>query len=77
MKIIIDERETNIHEKCCAMMNDISNKITNTISIEKRVLPIGDFLLQSDDGKTLCILERKSLASSIPLSNKVFRTSIL
>jgi ERCC4-type nuclease len=61
MKIIIDERETNIHEKYCAMMNDISNKITNTISIEKRVLPIGDFLLQSDDGKTLCILERKSL----------------
>ena len=57
MKIIIDERETALYSKCSEL-----NTFT-TIHISKQVLPIGDVLFKTDDDtKTLCIIERKSLA---------------
>lgn len=57
MKIIIDERETNLYTKCLEL-NTFSD-----IQIVKQVLPIGDILFKTDDDtKTLCIIERKSLA---------------
>ena len=57
MKIIIDERETALYNKCLEI-NTFA-----TIQIVKQVLPIGDILFKTDDDlKTLCIIERKSLA---------------
>jgi ERCC4-type nuclease len=57
MKVIIDERETSLYAKCLEL-NTFA-----TIQISKQVLPIGDILFMSDDDtKTLCIIERKSLA---------------
>ena len=55
MKVIIDERETSLYEKC-AQQNAFSD-----IQLVKQVLPIGDILFKTDDDKTICILERKSL----------------
>ena len=57
MKVIIDERETNLYAKCLEL-NTFA-----TLQIVKQVLPIGDILFKTDDDlKTLCIIERKSLA---------------
>jgi ERCC4-type nuclease len=57
MKVIIDERETALYNKCVEL-NTFA-----TIQLSKQVLPIGDILFKTDDDtKTLCIIERKSLA---------------
>ena len=57
MKVIIDERETSLYNKC------IELNTFATIKLSKQVLPIGDILFKTDDDtKTLCIIERKSLA---------------
>jgi ERCC4-type nuclease len=57
MKVIIDERETALYSKCVEL-NTFA-----TIQLSKQVLPIGDILFKTDDDtKTLCIIERKSLA---------------
>ena len=58
MKIIIDEREASLHEKCNAVIQigDLKN-----ISIIKQVLPLGDVLFKSNDDVLICIIERKSL----------------
>jgi ERCC4-type nuclease len=57
MKVIIDERETALYNKCVEL-NTFA-----TVQIVKQVLPIGDILFKTDDDlKTLCIIERKSLA---------------
>ena len=54
MKIIIDEREIGLYEKCKSM--DIID------SIIKEVLPIGDIIIKTDDDIEMCIIERKSLS---------------
>ena len=57
MKVIIDERETSLYNKCVEL-NTFAN-----IQLSKQVLPIGDILFKTDDDtKTVCIIERKSLA---------------
>ena len=57
MKVIIDERETALYSKCVEL-NTFA-----TVQLSKQVLPIGDILFKTDDDtKTLCIIERKSLA---------------
>lgn len=57
MKVIVDERETSLYNKCVEL-NTFA-----TIQLSKQVLPIGDILFKTDDDtKTLCIIERKSLA---------------
>lgn len=68
MKIIIDERETTLYEKCQELINHINQPLSkfpplNTIKIEKQVLPIGDILLKTDDDQqTISIIERKTIA---------------
>jgi len=49
MKIILDIRENALIEKLGE-------------NIEKQQLPLGDVLIQSDDGKNIVIIERKSIA---------------
>ena len=62
MRIIIDERETAIYEKCQQVLQTQSPPLA-TLAIEKQVLPIGDVLLRTDDGQqTIAIIERKTIA---------------
>lgn len=65
MKLILDERETHLFEKCSQIQNNVktdgpSNQNTTTLS--KRVLHLGDALITTDDDRTVLLLERKSLA---------------
>jgi len=68
MKIIIDERETAIYEKCQEILSHTKPPLNtlpplNTIKIEKQVLPIGDIILKTDDDQqTISIIERKTIA---------------
>jgi ERCC4-type nuclease len=55
MKIIIDERETSLYDKC------IEINTLGTVVITKQVLPLGDILFQTDEGVSISIIERKSL----------------
>jgi ERCC4-type nuclease len=55
MRIIIDERETGLYEKC------IEFNTNESIHITKQVLALGDILFQTDDGTLVSIIERKSL----------------
>ena len=48
MKIIIDEREHDLYNKCLSIINENSLKYKN-IFISKKVLPLGDILIKTDD----------------------------
>ena len=65
MKIIIDERETVLYERMGEFMN---KNPQSSITIVKKVIPLGDVVLEHDDGTVIAILERKTfqdLLSSI------------
>jgi ERCC4-type nuclease len=55
MKIIIDERENLLWGTLLTM------PIFENIQFIKQVLPLGDIILQQDDGTTISIMERKTL----------------
>jgi ERCC4-type nuclease len=55
MKLVLDERETALYEKITSITKN------DNIIIEKCVLSLGDAILQTDDGKEIAIIERKSL----------------
>jgi ERCC4-type nuclease len=58
MRVIIDNREHLLYEKCETILtND-----RGYARIEKQVLPIGDILIKTDEGKDVMIIERKSLS---------------
>lgn len=60
MKVIIDERETALYDKCNIIVNYEGN---NTyVRLSKKVLPLGDILIHTDDDKPFCVIERKSLS---------------
>ena len=61
MRLIIDNREHGLYEKCELI---ISNNPGYT-TIESQVLPIGDILVKTDEGKDVMIVERKSLSDLI------------
>lgn len=56
MKLVLDERETALYDKCTTIL---SSK-TSTV-LEKRVLLLGDVAIQSDDSQDVVLIERKSL----------------
>ena len=58
MRLIIDNREQSLYEKC----EVISSNDRGYVTIEKQVLPIGDILIKTDEGKDVMIVERKTLA---------------
>lgn len=60
MKLILDERETHLFEKCVQIQTDGTSKNTTTLS--KRVMHLGDALITTDDDQTVLLLERKSLS---------------
>ena len=55
MKLILDERETALYEKCLTLPK------SSTLIVEKSVLPLGDAILKTDDDSEITIIERKSL----------------
>lgn len=59
MKVILDERESFLYDKCSAILSAPGN--CTYIQLSKQVLPIGDILFQTDEGKDVLIIERKSL----------------
>ena len=61
MKIILDNREHHLYQKCQAYIEDNNAKYLG-IFLEKKTLLIGDIVLETDDGLTICIIERKSFA---------------
>ena len=60
MKIIIDERERDLYEKCYSIVNVEGN--STFIQLFKRVLPIGDILITTDEDKDVLLIERKTFA---------------
>ena len=58
MRIVIDKRERDLYQKCSEYLENYENK-SKIILIEEN-LDIGDILIQTDDEKTVLIIERKS-----------------
>jgi ERCC4-type nuclease len=59
MKIIIDIREQSLFD--IFLSKPPEDLLKHNIQIEKQVLPLGDILFVSDEGNTICIIERKTL----------------
>jgi len=58
MKVIIDERETELFEKCESLIR--SSRIPSSLELSKEVLDLGDVLIKTDDDKEVLLIERKS-----------------
>ena len=61
MRIIIDEREIILYDK----LMTLCSKITPPITIVKKVIPLGDVIVEFDNNTTAVIMERKSLSDLI------------
>ena len=61
MKLVIDERETSLFDKCVHLGNGTEAGGHGT-DITKRVLPLGDVLLLDKNDREILLFERKSLA---------------
>jgi len=57
MKIYIDSRETGLFEKCI-LANDGKGTF---VEIEQKPLPLGDAIVESDEGRPVWLIERKTL----------------
>lgn len=57
MRLIIDNREHGLYEKCESILANDPGYAT----IETQVLPLGDILVKTDEGKDVMIIERKTL----------------
>ena len=57
MRLIIDNREHGLYEKCELILGNDPGYAT----IETQVLPLGDILIKTDEGKDVMIVERKTL----------------
>lgn len=60
MKIIIDEREQLLYEKCKEITRNHFSQ-TNYLTIEKTPLHIGDVYITTDEERHVCVIERKTL----------------
>ncbi len=66
MKVIVDERETALYECLDAVM--YAQRRAGCVDLEREVLPLGDVLIKTNEGKEVLIIERKTfpdLLSSI------------
>jgi ERCC4-type nuclease len=62
MKIVFDERETTLYNNCMSYITTQIPQLKTSITIEKRVLPIGDVLLYTNENVLLSIIERKTIS---------------
>jgi len=60
MRIVVDERERDLYEKLDSIVN--FQGFSTTIQLCKKVLPLGDILIQTDGEIDVLLIERKSLA---------------
>jgi len=60
MKVIIDERETALYDKCYSFI--LAQPIPSYVQLSKEVLPIGDILIKTDEDKDVLLIERKSFS---------------
>jgi crossover junction endonuclease MUS81 len=58
MKIILDNRENSLYEKCVSLLN---NTKSQELILSKEVLLLGDISIQTNDGKDIVLIERKSI----------------
>ena len=58
MKLVFDERENSLYQKCV----ELNLSMNLSITLEKRVIPIGDILVYNDLGKEILIVERKTFS---------------
>lgn len=66
MKVIVDEREADLYDRIDAKM--CSQTRAGCVNLFREVLPLGDVLIQTNEGKDVLIIERKTfpdLLSSI------------
>jgi len=60
MRVVIDEREISLYGKCLEMSQNEAK--FGSIQLSKQVLNLGDILIQTDDGRDLLLIERKTFA---------------
>lgn len=60
MKVIIDERETSLFEKCMVIL--ANQKTPHSIQLSKEVLPLGDIYFKTNDDMDVLLIERKSFS---------------
>ena len=58
MKIIVDEREHALYDRLDARLSSL--KTPSFAILEKRVLTLGDILIETDEGKKVMLIERKT-----------------
>lgn len=58
MKIILDNRENSLYEKCVTLLN---NTKSQDLILSKEVLLLGDISIQTNEGKDIVLIERKSI----------------
>jgi len=58
MKVIIDERENELFERCETLIR--SSPVPSSIELSKEVLDLGDILIKTDNNKDVLLIERKS-----------------
>lgn len=58
MKIIVDEREHALYDRLDARLSSL--KTPSFAILEKQVLPLGDILIETDEGKKVMLIERKT-----------------
>jgi ERCC4-type nuclease len=59
MKIIIDERERDLYDKCLSI---IQENVKVEFQLSKEVLPLGDIFIKTPNDNSLILIERKSLS---------------
>ena len=59
MKIIIDERERDLYDKCLSI---IQENVKVDFQLSKEVLPLGDIFIKTPNDNSLILIERKSLS---------------
>ena len=57
MKVIIDERERELYEKCYSIVQCNNT----TVVLSKEVLPLGDIFITTDENKHVMLIERKTI----------------
>ena len=60
MRIVVDERETELYDKLDIAM--CAQSRAGCVDLCKRVLPIGDVLIQTNEEKDVLIIERKTFS---------------
>jgi ERCC4-type nuclease len=58
MRVIIDERERELYEKCYSIT---SGNLTY-VRLSREVLPLGDIFIKTDEDKDVILIERKTIA---------------